>query len=254
MAHLDRDHEYLLDLPEFVEVTELHVNDWQPAARGGIDMTQAHAHADALHAPAPNVALAAKLQLYGQFVGSWDLDIDFHPPGAATIRAEAEWHFDWVLDGKAIQDVWIFPARRLRRRTTEPWHMYGSTFRWYDPAIDAWHITYFDPGRPLEMRQIGRAVGADIVQVGEDQNGILSRWRFVEITRTVVPLARRSVVGQGGDLDAGDGDARPQGCDGVVNARGRGQWPTVLEKTLITRTPAMISAMPTIAGASRAWR
>jgi hypothetical protein len=32
------------------------------------------------------------------------------------------------------------------------------------------------------MRQIGRAVGADIVQIGEDRNGLLSRWRFVEIT------------------------------------------------------------------------
>ena len=75
-----------------------------------------------------------------------------------------------------------FPARRLRTASNEPWHMYGTTFRWYDPAIDAWHITWFDPSRPLEMRQIGRAVGADIVQVGEDANGLLSRWRFVEIT------------------------------------------------------------------------
>jgi hypothetical protein len=143
-------------------------------------MTQAML--DALHAPHPDPALAAKLQLYGQFVGSWDLGIDFHPPGAATIRAEAEWHFDWVLDGKAVQDVWIFPARRLRA-TPAPWHMYGSTFRWYDPAIDAWHIRYFDPGRPFEMRQVARAVGADVVQIGEDHNGIRRRWRFVEITR-----------------------------------------------------------------------
>ncbi len=31
VAHLDRDPEYLIEMPEFVEVTELHVNDWQPA-------------------------------------------------------------------------------------------------------------------------------------------------------------------------------------------------------------------------------
>lgn len=142
----------------------------------------AHAMLDALHAPTADTALADKLNLYGQFVGSWDLDIDFHPLGGSTIRAEAEWHFDWVLDGKAVQDVWIFPARRLRRGWPEPWHMYGSTFRWYDPAIDAWHIRYFDPGRSLETRQIGRAVGADIVQVGDDHNGLRRRWRFVEIT------------------------------------------------------------------------
>ncbi len=139
---------------------------------------------EALHARQPNQALASKLHLYGQFVGSWHLEIDFHPLIGSTRRAEGEWHFSWVLDGQAIQDVWIFPARRLRggEKPAEPWHMYGSTFRWYDPAIDAWHITWFDPTRPAELRQIGRAVGADIVQTGEDHNGLLSRWRFVEIT------------------------------------------------------------------------
>ena len=30
VAHLEKDPDYLLELPEFVEVTELHVNDWQP--------------------------------------------------------------------------------------------------------------------------------------------------------------------------------------------------------------------------------
>lgn len=140
---------------------------------------------EALHAEQADKALAAKLALYGQFVGSWHVDVDFQPVNGSTRRAEGEWHFSWVLDGKAVQDVWIFPARRLRggdRPATEPWYMYGSTFRWYDPAIDAWHITWFDPTRPVESRQIGRAVGADIVQVGEDRNGLLRRWRFVEIT------------------------------------------------------------------------
>jgi hypothetical protein len=138
----------------------------------------------ALYAARPNDALAAKLNLYGRFVGSWQLDIDFHPLIGPSRRAEGEWHFAWVLDGKAIQDVWIFPARRLRGNGErgEPWFMYGSTFRWYDPAIDAWHITYFDPGRPSARHQLGRAVGADIVQIGEDHRGLQRRWRFVEIT------------------------------------------------------------------------
>jgi hypothetical protein len=54
--------------------------------------------------------------------------------------------------------------------------------RWYDPQIDAWHITYFEPTRPFALRQLGRAVGPDIVQIGEDPNGVQRRWRFVEIT------------------------------------------------------------------------
>jgi len=139
---------------------------------------------EALHARQPNDALASKLRHYGQFVASWHVDIAFHQRNGSIRRAEGEWHFSWVLDGRAIQDVWIFAARRLRggEKLAEPWYMYGSTSRWYDPAIDAWHITWFDPTRPFEMRQIGRAVGADIVQIGEDHHGLLSRWRFVEIT------------------------------------------------------------------------
>jgi hypothetical protein len=139
---------------------------------------------DALHADRPNETLAPKLRLYGQFVGSWHLNIDYLPANGPARHDEGEWHFGWVLDGKAIQDVWIFPPRRKRDagKPPEPWNAYGSTFRWYDPAIDAWHITFFEPGRPIAVRQIGRAVGADIVQIGEDANGIQRRWRFVEIT------------------------------------------------------------------------
>lgn len=138
---------------------------------------------DALHAAGADQALASKLALYGRFVGSWRLDVNFHPYDGAIRRTEGELHFSWVLGGRAVQDVWIYPARRLRDAVPyEAWHAYGSTFRWYDPAIDAWRITWFEPRRPVETHQIGRAVGADIVQMGEDHNGLLNRWRFVEIT------------------------------------------------------------------------
>jgi hypothetical protein len=138
----------------------------------------------ALHAEKPNATLADKLQLYGQFVGAWRLDIAYHTFAGAVLRDEGEWHFAWVLDGKAIQDVWIFPARDRRDPAAPvPWHMYGTTFRWYDPALDAWHINWFDPSRPMQMRQLGRAMGKDIVQTGEDQGGFVRRWRFTDIAR-----------------------------------------------------------------------
>src|SRR5262245_1761140 len=104
------------------------------AAGGGAAATERKAGEmspmlEALTAPGPNAALAAKLRLYGRFVGSWTLDIDYYPPDGPVRRAEGEWHFDWVLDGKAIQDVWIFPARALRvgAKADEPWYFYGST-------------------------------------------------------------------------------------------------------------------------------
>jgi hypothetical protein len=137
---------------------------------------------EALQAPAPDHARADKLRLYGQFVGAWDLDIDWYPAGAPERHEKGEWHFAWVLEGRAVQDVWIFPARAQRNAGNESWHFYGSTFRFYDPALDAWHITYFEPTRPFVLRQIGRAEGAEIVQRADEVDGLTRRWRFVEIT------------------------------------------------------------------------
>ena len=138
---------------------------------------------DALGAAKPHAPLAAKLVLYGRFVGSWRADIDYYPPDGEPARhAEGEWHFGWVLEGRAIQDVWIFPARAEGGSPAAPWYFYGTTLRWYDPAIDAWHITFTEATRPFEILQIGRDVGPDIVQMGEEQDGIARRWRFVDIT------------------------------------------------------------------------
>jgi hypothetical protein len=136
-----------------------------------------------LGAAAPDSAMASKLDLYGRFVGSWELDVTFHAPDGTTRRTDGEWHFAWVLDGKAVQDVWIVPSLRLRRRDAAEPQFYGSTMRWYDPAIDAWHITYFDPGIAFQLRQVGRAQGSDIVQVGDMTHGVLARWRFLDIAR-----------------------------------------------------------------------
>jgi hypothetical protein len=76
-----------------------------------------------------------------------------------------------VLEGRAIQDVWILPG-----------FFYGTTLRVYDPGIDAWHIFWSDPLKQLYRRQIGRAQGNDIVQEGQDDTGAAVRWRFTEIT------------------------------------------------------------------------
>src|SRR6185312_1434896 len=106
----------------------------------------------ALGSRRPHDGLADKLQLYGQFVGSWDIDVDFHAlDGSRRWSAMGEVHFDWVLQGTAIQDVFIIPARRQRAadQPPEPWYRYGTTFRWYDPRIDAWHITFLDPLRSV---------------------------------------------------------------------------------------------------------
>ncbi len=135
-----------------------------------------------LHAEAPNAEHARALQLYGQFVGDWDAEIVAHAADGATHRATGEIHFGWVLEGRAVQDVWIIPRPAGAPAFPVAGNWYGTTLRVYDASIEAWRVYWIDPGRSVFRQQIGRARGADIVQEGTAETGDHSRWSFTEIT------------------------------------------------------------------------
>jgi hypothetical protein len=119
--------------------------------------------------PAPD--RADKMGLYGWLIGDWTFDATVHKDDGTTHAGKGEIHVAWALDGRAIQDVWILPGI-----------FYGTTLRVYDPAIDAWHILWNDPLKQLYTRQLGRAQGKDIVQLGKHESGLTLRWTFTDIT------------------------------------------------------------------------
>jgi hypothetical protein len=122
--------------------------------------------------------------VYGWLVGSWQLEV-LHYVGVdvSTQHIGGEAHFGWVLEGRAIQDVWIMPRCSDRRSSLEKMNnMYGTTLRIWDPAISAWQIRWINPVSGHQESQIGRRIGNEIVQVGARGNGTPTRWRFTEIT------------------------------------------------------------------------
>ena len=116
------------------------------------------------------------MALYAWLIGSWELMTVHRLDDGSLQNSTGEVHCDWVLDARAIQDVWIRPRRPA------PSTMYGTTLRIFDPAIDGWHIIWSDPVNQNYSRQIGRAEGDEIVQIGEELHGMKTRWRFTEIT------------------------------------------------------------------------
>jgi hypothetical protein len=143
---------------------------------------------DVLHTDHPAPDRAGKLALYGFLVGSWETTVVAHEENGTTHTHRGEIHAGWVLEGRALQDVWMVPRRAERNADAPPQPLpvtgnwYGTTLRVYDPALDAWHIFWHNPATQLYTRQIGRARGSDIVQEGRHESGALMRWSFTGIT------------------------------------------------------------------------
>jgi len=73
------------------------------------------------------------------------------------------------------------PARTPSAPPSDRWNWYGTTIRVYDPTIEAAHL--LDRSREQFVPPADRrAQGADIVQEGKTETGVLTRWRFTTIT------------------------------------------------------------------------
>lgn len=140
--------------------------------------------------PAPG--LRDELALFGQFVGSWELDWQGWDSDGLQQRARGELHFGWVLDGSAVQDTWIVPKRGEPGHGEVPFGFHGTTVRFYDPQIGAWRSTWINPMGGSVRCFIGRPVNSGIELLSTDMEPHL-HWSFSEITHTsFVWLARIS--------------------------------------------------------------
>ncbi len=116
--------------------------------------------------------------LFGELIGKWDFEwVDNH--GTEHERhIKGEWIFSWVLDGTAIQDVFICPSSEERANNNQPDAEYGTTLRIYNPKTQAWDIFYGCTGQMtrLEARKSGDTI------VLTEITGEKKKWIFSEVT------------------------------------------------------------------------
>jgi hypothetical protein len=130
------------------------------------------------HGPYPE--LKEKLMLFGQFVGDWDIiEARYPQPDGTEILRKGEIHFGWILDGRAIQDVWMIYEKNLRRVVPA-----GTTIRFYDHNIDAWYSTWISPGQGVVRTFMARKVDDEIVLEGKTKEGYPENWIFSQIKPT----------------------------------------------------------------------
>ncbi len=134
-----------------------------------------------LSASGPHPSLGRQAETYGRVIGSWQGEMIDYFSAKTPQKHSVEAHFGWVLEGRAVQDVWITPARTERgigEKHAVDW--YGATFRVYDAKADLWRVVWNDPvsGQRIELE--GRAHGNDVVQLGV-RAGRLIRWTFSDM-------------------------------------------------------------------------
>jgi hypothetical protein len=144
------------------------------------DSSTGHGLIEALHVPEPSGQHTDKLMLFGQFVGSWDIEWSGIDLDGKPAQAKGELHFGWILGGRAVQDTWIMPGRH---ESAAPGirAFHGTTVRFYDPDLGAWRSTWIEPINARVRRFIGHSVDGEIVLLSDEEDPWL-RWRFTEIT------------------------------------------------------------------------
>lgn len=129
---------------------------------------------DLLAASGPFTAQAEKLMLYGQFVGTWQIESAWFKGEKIARKARGTWVFGWILGGRGVQDV-LFTAGAKPAQ-------YGTTLRAYDELLDAWHISWMMPESGEFVDLLGRRIGDRIVQEGLGNDYLRrERWSFTEI-------------------------------------------------------------------------
>ncbi|MGI8580950.1 MAG: hypothetical protein ACR2KX_02060 [Chitinophagaceae bacterium] len=120
---------------------------------------------------------------YGKLIGNWEVEvIDYFEDGTKT-QTKGEWYFSRILEGRAIQDIFISPKRNQKiPDVAKVRNRCGTTIRFYDPNINCWKITWFNPLSNVTNQLVAKKIGSNIIQEGIDAEGNIMRWSFVKIT------------------------------------------------------------------------
>ena len=139
--------------------------------------------ADALVSETPSAEIGERERDFDWIVGGWSgTTRDFKEDGS-VFESTGEWWFSWVLEGRAIQDVWIVPRRADRTGASRVYNRYGTTIRYYDAQQGLWRIVWINPISGIKSELAGRRHDNRIVLEGVNETGSM-RWSFNDITPT----------------------------------------------------------------------
>ncbi len=124
----------------------------------------------------PHASIGEHARDFDRFIGTWDCDYALIAEDGVVTRFKGELLFGWIIDGRAIQDIWIgFPRGSSTERSI------GTSVRFYDTKAGIWRVVWIAPSASAIITLTGGAEGDRIVLNGLDTDGSLIRWSFNEI-------------------------------------------------------------------------
>lgn len=126
-----------------------------------------------------NDMIPKELDWFGDLVGEWDIIWTSRMRSQSPKTEKGEWIFSRVLNGCAIQDLFIVLSREERVRLNMPNAEYGTTIRMYRPDLKLWEIYYTCIGEYIRLS--ANKDGDKIVLTEQSGN---MKWVFSDICET----------------------------------------------------------------------
>lgn len=118
---------------------------------------------EALASERKNIALPEEFDYFGKLIGSWKIN---YVENDNDREIKGEWHFSWVLEGMAIQDVIILPD-----------YEYGTSLRIFNPDTHAWDVAYGYTGKIIRLEARKQDDRIVLTFIDDERR----KWIFVKI-------------------------------------------------------------------------
>ena len=130
-----------------------------------------------LQAVKPSPSLGDQAIVLARLVGTWDVEYTDYMKDGTTLRRTGEFTVGWIMDGRAIQDVWI----------VNPWGTHKdrevyTEVHYFEAKSQTWQAIFVDPQAGSIAKLTSIELSKDrYVLVTHDLGNKDTRWSFNDI-------------------------------------------------------------------------
>jgi len=127
-----------------------------------------------------NPVIPNENDLFGQFIGEWEFNMEVHETDGSTKEFNGNWLFKKILQGRAIQDVWMVPTLEWSNNNGG-FYEYGTSIRSFDFKTKKWKVTWVGPIQNQHFEFDVEHINNEIQMQLINHNELQMKWVFYDI-------------------------------------------------------------------------